>query len=35
MKGNGGFDDEFCLCGDIGRDDCFGGGFGSGTNFVR
>uniref|UniRef100_A0A2N9FSP5 Aminotransferase-like plant mobile domain-containing protein n=1 Tax=Fagus sylvatica TaxID=28930 RepID=A0A2N9FSP5_FAGSY len=36
MKGNGGFYDGFCLCGDIGRDDCFGGGFsgGGGTDFV-
>ncbi len=31
MKGNGGFYDGFCLCGDIGRDDCFGGG----TDLVR
>jgi hypothetical protein len=35
MKGNGGFYDEFCLCGGIGRDDYFGGGFSSGTDLVR
>ena len=39
-KGNGGFCDGVCLCGDIGRGDCFGGGFsgsgfGGGTDFVR
>ena len=39
-KGDGGFCDGFCLCGDIGRGDCFGGGFsggssGGGTDFVR
>ena len=39
-KGNGGFYDGFHLCGDIGRDDCFGGdfnggGFGNGTNLMR
>ena len=36
MKGNGGFCNGFCLCGDLGRGDCFGGGFSSGgTDFVR
>ena len=39
-KGNGGFYDGFCLCGDFGRDDCFGngfsdGGFCGGIDFVR
>uniref|UniRef100_A0A2N9JAH0 Uncharacterized protein n=1 Tax=Fagus sylvatica TaxID=28930 RepID=A0A2N9JAH0_FAGSY len=38
-KGNGGFYDGFCLCGGIGRVDCFGGGFrgdgfGGGTDLV-
>jgi hypothetical protein len=30
-KGDGGFCYGFCLCGDIGRGDCFGGG----TDFVK
>ena len=39
-KGNGGFYDGFCLCGGIGGDDCFGGGFsgdsfGGGIDLVR
>ena len=34
-KGNGGFYDGFCLCGDIGRDDCFGSGFRGGTDLMR
>ena len=39
-KGNVGFCVGVCLCGGIGMDECFGGGFsgggfGGGTDFVR